>query len=85
MSDQLMEKLESVVLLLASENNGKVSFIVVVTADYVQKGINADKIAKAFASEINGSSGGTHSFAQGGSKDLSRLSEVIKIAHQFIK
>ncbi|MDR0800295.1 MAG: alanine--tRNA ligase, partial [Endomicrobium sp.] len=63
MFDQLKEKLKSVVLLIVSENEGKVSFIVSATPDCVQKGIDAGKIAKAFAATINGSGGGKPDFA----------------------
>jgi alanyl-tRNA synthetase len=84
MSDQLKEKLKSVVLLIVSKNEDRAFFILSVTTDCMQKGINAGKIAKAFATSINGSGGGKPDFAQGGSKDLSNLSDVVKNAHKYI-
>ncbi|GHT40659.1 hypothetical protein AGMMS49921_02400 [Endomicrobiia bacterium] len=84
MSDRLKEKLKSVVLVIASKNEDKAFFVVSATEDYVQKGFNSSKIAKAFAVAINGCGGGKPDFAQGGSKDLSRLSDVIKNAEQYI-
>ncbi|MDR1926904.1 MAG: hypothetical protein LBQ13_04495, partial [Endomicrobium sp.] len=84
LSDQLKERLKSVVLLIASKDKDKAFFVVSATADYVQKGINASKIAKVFATAINGSGGGKPDFAQGGSKDLSKMNEVIKNAQQYI-
>ncbi|MDR0800135.1 MAG: alanine--tRNA ligase [Endomicrobium sp.] len=83
-SDQLKEKLKSAVLLIVSKNEDRASFILSATADCVQKGINAEKIAKAFAASINGSGGGKPDFAQGGSKDLSNLSDAVKNAHKYI-
>jgi alanyl-tRNA synthetase len=83
MSDQLKEKLKSVVLVIASNNEDKASFVVSVTEDYVKKGVNSSKIAKAFAAAINGYGGGKPDFAQGGSKDLSKLSDAIKNAEQY--
>ncbi|MDR3253408.1 MAG: hypothetical protein LBT07_00375, partial [Endomicrobium sp.] len=83
-SDQLKTKLKSVVLLISAENENKPCFIVSVTSDYVQKGINADKIAKAFGVDINGSGGGKIDFAQGGSKDSSNLSYAIKNSQKYI-
>ncbi|OEG70915.1 hypothetical protein ATZ36_00530 [Candidatus Endomicrobiellum trichonymphae] len=83
-SDQLKEKLKSAVLLIVSKNEDRASFILSATADCVQKGINAGKFAKAFAASINGSGGGKPDFAQGGSKDLSNLSDAIKNAHKYI-
>jgi alanyl-tRNA synthetase len=84
-SDQLKEKLKSVVLLLVSKNSEKAAFIVSVTEDYVKKGINAGKIAKAFAADIDGSGGGKPDFAQGGSKDLSKITIAIENISQYIR
>ena len=84
MSDQLKARLRSVLLLIVSRSEGKASFVVSATTDYVQKGINAGKIAKAFAVAISGSGGGKLDFAQGGTKDLSKLEHAIKNAQQYI-
>jgi alanyl-tRNA synthetase len=83
-SDQLKEKLKSAVLLIVSKNKDRASFVLSATTDCVQKGINAETIAKAFAISINGSGGGKPDFAQGGSKDLSNLSDAVKNAHKYI-
>lgn len=83
-SDQLKEKLKSAVLLIVSKNEDRASFILSATADCVQKGINAEEIVKAFAASINGAGGGKPDFAQGGSKDLSNLSDAVKNAHKHI-
>jgi alanyl-tRNA synthetase len=84
MSDQLKEKLKSAVLLIVSKNEDRASFILSATTDCVEKGINAGKIAKAFAASINGSGGGKPDFAQGGSKNLLNLSDSVKNAHKYI-
>jgi alanyl-tRNA synthetase len=84
MSDDLKEKIKSVVVLIISKYGDKVSFIVSVTSDYVKDGINAGNIAKTFALDINGSGGGKPDFAQGGSKDISKLDKVIKNVEQYI-
>ncbi|MDR3307238.1 MAG: alanine--tRNA ligase [Endomicrobium sp.] len=83
-SDQLKEKLKSAILLLVSKKYGKIAFIVSATEDYVKKGVNAGKIAKAFAADIGGSGGGKPDFAQGGSKDLYKAEEVLKNAQKYI-
>jgi alanyl-tRNA synthetase len=84
-SDQLKEKLKSVVLLLVSKNSEKAAFIVSATEDYVKRGLNAGKIAKAFAADIDGSGGGKPDFAQGGSKDLSKINIAIENISQYIR
>jgi alanyl-tRNA synthetase len=83
-SDQLKEKLKSAILLLASKQDGKVSFIVSVTQDYVKDGINAGKIAKTFARDIGGSGGGKSDFAQGGTKDLSKIEKVLNNSQKYL-
>ncbi|MDR3195547.1 MAG: alanine--tRNA ligase [Endomicrobium sp.] len=83
-SDQLKEKLKSAILLLVSKKDGKIAFIVSATVDYVKKGVNASKIAKAFAADIGGSGGGNPDFAQGGSKDLYKAEEVLKNAQKYL-
>ncbi|MDR2676577.1 MAG: alanine--tRNA ligase [Endomicrobium sp.] len=79
MANKLKIKLKSAVLLLLSENKDNVvCFIVSITPDYLKMGINANEIAKAFATDISGYSGGRFDFAQGGSKNLSNLNCAIK-------
>jgi len=84
-SDRLKGKLKSAVVLLASKNENRAFFVVSATPDCVKKGINAGEFAKAFAADINGSGGGKPDFAQGGSKDLSRLKDALKIACKYIR
>jgi alanyl-tRNA synthetase len=83
-SDQLKEKLKSLVLLLVSKSSRKAAFVVSATQDYVKKGVNAGKIAKAFAADIAGSGGGTPDFAQGGSKDLSKIEKSLNNAQKYL-
>ncbi|MDR1086904.1 MAG: alanine--tRNA ligase [Endomicrobium sp.] len=83
-SDQLKEKVKSLVLLLVSKSSQKAAFVVSATPDYVKKGVNADNIAKAFAADIAGSGGGKPDFAQGGSKDLSKIEESLNNAQKYL-
>jgi alanyl-tRNA synthetase len=85
LSDQLKSKLKSVVLLLVSRTETKVFFVVSATVDCVQKGINASELAKVFAKTINGSGGGRDDFAQGGSKDISKIKEGIKTVQKYVE
>ncbi|MCL1972667.1 MAG: alanine--tRNA ligase [Endomicrobia bacterium] len=83
-SDKAKDKLGSCVVLVVSKAEDKASFIVSVSEDNVKKGFNAGKIAKAFAAEINGSGGGKPDFAQGGTKDFSKIHEAMKNAQKYI-
>lgn len=76
-ADTLREKLGSGIVLLAAQNNEKVSFVVTLTKDCVAKGLHAGKIAQEFSEKIGGKAGGKESFAQGGGKNISNLKEVL--------
>ncbi|MDR3330770.1 MAG: alanine--tRNA ligase [Endomicrobium sp.] len=85
-SDRLKEKMKSILLLIISKNDGKVSFLVSATEDYIQqRGIDSGEIANVFAVATNGSSGGKSNLAHGGSKNLLKLEEAIKNIRQYIE
>ena len=77
MADKVREKLPSSVIVIASEIGGKISFAISVSKDLIEKGYAAGKIAKHFASKIEGSGGGKPEFAQGGGKNVANLKSVI--------
>ena len=83
-SDKVKEKLGSCIVLAASKAEDKAAFIVSVSEDNVKKGFNAGKIAKAFAAEINCSGGGKPDFAQGGTKDFSKIDAAVKNAEKYL-
>jgi alanyl-tRNA synthetase len=56
-------------IFLGAPANGKLSFILAATPDLAAKGVDAAKIAKAFAAAHGGSAGGRADFAQGGVAD----------------
>ncbi|MDR0822229.1 MAG: alanine--tRNA ligase [Endomicrobium sp.] len=85
LSDNLRQKLGSAAILLVSAGDDKSSFIVSLTDDYVKKGLNAGKIAKSFAQEIEGSGGGKPDFAQGGTKNKDKITAAIKTSQKHIK
>jgi alanyl-tRNA synthetase len=78
MADKIREKLPSSIAVITTETDDKISFVVSVTADLIKGGYSAGKIAKTFASKIDGSGGGKADFAQGGSKNINKTLEVIK-------
>ena len=77
-ADHLKDKLKTGIVLLATQQEGKVSFVVSVPALCVSSGITASNIAKEFAKLIEGSSGGKDIFAQGGGKNVSNLRETLE-------
>ena len=71
--DRLKTKIGSGVVALASGKDNKVSLVVMVTKDVIQKGIHAGNIIKEIASITDGGGGGRPDMAQAGGKDLSKI------------
>ena len=69
LSDKIKAEVGSGLVFLAAPGGGKLSFVLAATSDLTAKGIDAAKIAKAFAAANGGSAGGRADFAQGGAAD----------------
>ena len=81
LSDNLRVKIGSGIIVLANIEKDKLSFIVTVTKDLIEKKYSAGKIAKNLASLVGGSGGGKNDFAQGGGKDPAKIDSAFnKIA-----
>ncbi|MBO7611939.1 MAG: alanine--tRNA ligase [Elusimicrobia bacterium] len=85
MVDKIKEKQTSAIIVIASKLQDKISFVISVSQDIVKKGYAAGKIAKQFASKIEGSGGGKPDFAQGGGKKTDNLKSVIENIGEIIK
>ncbi|MFA6029197.1 MAG: alanine--tRNA ligase [Elusimicrobiota bacterium] len=68
-ADQIKRELGTGVVLLATSEEHKLSFVLSVTQDLVDKGIDASKIAREIAVITKGRAGGRKDFAQGGGPD----------------
>jgi alanyl-tRNA synthetase len=69
LSDRIKAEVGSGLVFLAAPGAGKLSFVLAATPDLAAKGVDAAKIAKAFAAANGGSAGGRADFAQGGAAD----------------
>lgn len=85
MGDKIKEKLNNFIILLASENDGKVNFISMVSDEPIKKGIKAGDIIKIAATICGGGGGGRPNMAQAGGKDPSKIDEAIEKALDFVK
>lgn len=85
MADKVKEKQPSAIIIIASQFNGKLSFVVSVSNDLIEKGYHSGKIAKQFALQIEGSGGGKPDFAQGGGKRTDNLSSVFDKIENILK
>lgn len=85
MGDQLKDKLGSGIVILASGEGDKVSFVVMCTDDAVKKGAKAGDIVKAAATVCGGGGGGRPNMAQAGGKDASKLDEALNVAIKTVE
>jgi alanyl-tRNA synthetase len=83
-SDSLRDRLGSGVVVLASENDGKVSVIVSVTRDLTGR-VKAGQIVKELAPIVGGGGGGRPDFAEAGGKDPSRIDELLARAPDVLR
>jgi alanyl-tRNA synthetase len=78
LADQLRDKLKSGVIALgAASGDGKVSLLVVVTKDLIDR-LKAGELIKIMAAEAGGSGGGRPEMAQAGGKDPAKLDAALE-------
>ena len=83
LADKLADKLDGVVVL-ASENGGKVSWAVKASKSAVAKGAHAGNLVKQLAQITGGGGGGRPDFAFAGGKDVSKIDEALEKASELI-
>lgn len=84
-TEGLAEKMgDNGVVLLASENDGKVSFVAIVGKHVQKKGVYAGKLVGSVAKKCGGGGGGRPNFAQAGGRDASKLGEALNEARNFL-
>ncbi len=85
MVDELKQKMDSGMILLAAVNNGKVQLAAGVTKDLIDNGYHAGNLIKETASICGGGGGGRPDMAQAGGKDPSKLDEAFKYVETYAK
>lgn len=83
--DKLKEKLNDHIILLSSENDGKVNFISMCSDNAINYDIKAGDIVKISANICGGCGGGRPNMAQAGGKDTSKINEALEKTLLFIK
>jgi alanyl-tRNA synthetase len=83
LSDSLKAKIQSGVVVLASENDGKVQIIVAVTPDLTGR-IKAGQIVKEIAPIVGGGGGGRPDFAEAGGKLPERIDDMLAASERTV-
>ena len=84
LSDSLRDRLGSGVVVLASENDGKVVLVVSVTKDLTSR-IQAGRLVKELAPIVGGGGGGKPDFAEAGGKDPAAIGGLLQKAPAVLK
>jgi alanyl-tRNA synthetase len=84
LSDSLRDRLGSGVVVIASENDGRVSLVVGVTKDLTSK-IQAGRLVKELAPLVGGGGGGRADFAEAGGKDPAGIENLLARAPEVLR
>ena len=84
LSDHLMQRFPSLVLILATKSGDKCQLFVKVTPDLVQKGLQAVQLIKEIAPLVGGSGGGRADSAQAGGKLPDGIGAAFEKAKQIV-
>ena len=77
LGDQLKEKITDGVVVLASENGGKVNLIAMATDHAMKMGAHAGNLIKGIAGKVGGGGGGRPNMAQAGGKNPAGIADAI--------
>ncbi|MFA6981349.1 MAG: alanine--tRNA ligase [Ignavibacteriaceae bacterium] len=84
--DELRNKIKSGVGLLASEIEGKVGLVCIVSDDLIkEKKLSAGKIVGEVAKILGGAGGGRPHLATAGGKDVTKIDEALKEVDEIVK
>jgi alanyl-tRNA synthetase len=85
MADELQNKIESGIIVLASALDEKVLFVAKITSDLVDQGYNAGDIIGQVAQVAGGGGGGRPNMAQAGGSRVDKIDEALEKAEQIVK
>ncbi|WP_019242698.1 MULTISPECIES: alanine--tRNA ligase [Bacillus] len=85
MADELKQKMESGVIVLAAVQGEKVNIIAAVTNDLIPKGYHAGKLIKEVATRCGGGGGGRPDMAQAGGKNPNEVDTSLNFVDEWVK
>ena len=85
MADELKQKIDSGVIVLAAIQGEKVNIIAAVTGDLIPKGYHAGKLIKEVATRCGGGGGGRPDMAQAGGKNPNEVDTALNFVEEWVK
>ena len=83
--DEVKSNLDSVAVVLGAITDGKVILVGSVTPDLVKRGIDAHRMIKEVARQVDGGGGGKAELAQAGGKDATALPAALNTVEDLIR
>jgi alanyl-tRNA synthetase len=84
-SDDLRTKAKAAVIVLASADESKVTFVAAVSDTLQERGLHAGKLIKEIAAIAGGGGGGKADMAQAGAKDPSKIDAAFAEAERLVR
>ncbi|MCR5675711.1 MAG: alanine--tRNA ligase [Lachnospiraceae bacterium] len=85
LGDQLKAKIGSGVVVLFSEQDGRVNLVAMATDDAVKAGAHIGNLVKEIAPKVGGGGGGRPNMAQAGGKDPSGIDEALTMCEEVLR
>lgn len=84
LSDDIKASNKNICMVFATVNGEKVTFLVSLTDDVVEKGLHAGKMIKEIAAACGGGGGGKADMFQAGAKDPSKIKDAFEVAKNLL-
>ena len=84
LSDDIKKSYKNTAMVFAAVSGGKVTFLVSLTDDIVEKGYHAGNMIKKIAAIAGGGGGGKADMAQAGAKDPSKVDDALAFAESLL-
>ncbi len=84
LGDELKQQIGEGVIVLASDNGGKVNLVAMATEGAMQAGAHAGNLIKSIASKVGGGGGGRPNMAQAGGKNPSGIEDALEEARKAL-
>lgn len=85
LGDQLKDKLDEGVIVLASETDGKVNLMAMATEEAMKQGAHAGNLIKGIAALVGGGGGGRPNMAQAGGKNPAGIPQAVLKAKEILE
>ena len=84
LSDDIKKAHKGIAMVFATVNGPKVTFMVSLTDDLLEKGYHAGNMIKQIAAACGGGGGGKADMAQAGAKDATKIPDAFAVAESLL-